>query len=206
MKPTSIVCSIFLFFSSFNANAITFDDGDVIECTRIYAPQAVRYWKLYSFYNTWNNDSDSTTYLHKYWVQYKNSRFLGVGKKFKDGSHFSWSSELKKNSYAIPPQSKMKYLETFAEDWGIVQKPEKRADSAKGEHDFIVAYKTSYDKLNNTAMVAKHSIDISCQPYYVTWLGDGIVDERYEKCDPADAMKAGWGKNGCDQQSGTPIN
>ncbi len=79
MKKYIIFLLIVLFSSIGNqtfAQNVTFDDGTVWNCDQNYAPTPVRYWKLYSFYDTWNNGTSTNTYLNEHYIQYKNASYL----------------------------------------------------------------------------------------------------------------------------------
>lgn len=47
----------------------------------------------------------------------------------------------------------------------------------------MIAYKIAYDKSNNYPDASDDISHVECQPYYVTWCGDGVVDPAYEQCD-----------------------
>lgn len=180
------------------AQNVTFDDGTTWNCDQNFTPTAVRYWKLYFFNDTWNNDTNANTYLNEYFVQYKNASYLGHGQAYPNGRLFDWTKTLRNASYTVAPHSNMSILSTQFEDWGIVQKPTTRSNPASGQYDFMIAYKVNYDKSNNYPDASDDISHVECQPYYVTWCGDGVMDAGYETCDPADSKKSGWGAGGCD--------
>lgn len=49
----------------------------------------------------------------------------------------------------------------------------------------MIAYDIGYDRSNNYPDASDDISHKECQPYYVTWCGDGVVDNGYETCDPA---------------------
>ncbi len=82
----------------------------------------------------------------------------------------------------------MQVISTRYEDWGIVQKPAIRSNPIAGQYDFMIAYKIKYDKSNNYPDTSDDISHVECQPYYVTWCGDGILDSSYEQCDGTDGI------------------
>lgn len=47
----------------------------------------------------------------------------------------------------------------------------------------MIAYDINYDRSNNYPDASDDISHKECQPYYVTWCGDGVVDNAYEVCD-----------------------
>jgi hypothetical protein len=78
-----IVITISFSFSAF-AQSVTFDDGASWTCDQYFSPTPVRYWKLYSFHDTWNNNTNQTTYLNEYKYQFQNASYLSRGAAFPD--------------------------------------------------------------------------------------------------------------------------
>jgi hypothetical protein len=180
--------SSFLHLQATFAQNVSFDDGTTWNCDQNFAPTPVRYRKLYSFYDTWNNGTSTNTYLNDYFVQYQNALFLGRGAAFPDGSLFDWTQEVRNAFYTVAPNSSMRVLSTLREDWGIAQKPATRSNPSLGQYDFMISYKINYDKSNNYPNTADDLSHVECQPYYVTWCGDGVKDSAYEQCDGNDAL------------------
>lgn len=185
----TLLSSLFNLQATFAQN-VSFDDGTTWNCDQNFAPTPVRYRKLYSFYDTWNNGTNTNTYLNDYFVQYQNASFLGRGAAFPDGSLFDWTQEVRNAFYTIAPNSSMRVLSTLREDWGIAQKPATRSNPSLGQYDFMISYKINYDKSNNYPNTADDVSHIECQPYYVTWCGDGVKDSAYEQCDGTDGLGA----------------
>lgn len=57
--------------------------------------------------------------------------------------------------------------------------------------DFLIGYKIDYDYSNNYPNATDDKSHVECQPYYVTWCGDGVRDPQYEQCDGTDGVPAG---------------
>jgi hypothetical protein len=47
----------------------------------------------------------------------------------------------------------------------------------------MIGYRIGYDISNNYPDASDDQYHIECQPYQVTWCGDGVVDAAYESCD-----------------------
>lgn len=47
----------------------------------------------------------------------------------------------------------------------------------------MIGYNISYDFSNNFPNKSDDISHVECQPYYVTWCGDGVKDDAYEQCD-----------------------
>lgn len=47
----------------------------------------------------------------------------------------------------------------------------------------MIGYRIGYDTSNNYPDATDDSYHVECQPYQVTWCGDGIIDASYESCD-----------------------
>ena len=199
----------FLFFlistSAFAGPLIKFDSGVSWECTKFHKPIPLRYGYQYGFFNSFNNSS-TTSYLHTFEVQFEKSIYLKAGEGLPNGNTFSWTKELLDGKYAVPAGKSEEVISTLKNDWAVLNHPKERASLDKNEYDFLIGFKLTFDFENNTSNKAGHFTDVACQPYYITWLGDGVVDEKFEICDPADLKKKNWGANGCNSNTGIPEN
>lgn len=85
-------------------------------------------------------------------------------------------------SYAIGPNQSVKALSTQDNNWRVVKHPTIR--STGSAYDFMIAYKIGYDTSNNYPDASDDAYHTECQPYQVSWCGDGVVDAQYsESCD-----------------------
>lgn len=75
----------------------------------------------------------------------------------------------------------MKVLSTYSADWRVVRHPTSRTIGSN--YDFMIAYKIDYDTSNNYPDASDDTSHVECQPYQVSWCGDGTVDSSYETCD-----------------------
>ncbi len=70
-----------------------------------------------------------------------------------------------------------------------------RSNPNIGQYDFMIAYQVFYDKSNNYPDTSDDISHVECQPYYVTWCGDGVRDSVYEQCDGTDGLGTGQSCN-----------
>lgn len=178
--------------SLISAQNMTFDDGTTWNCDQNFAPVPLRYQYQYEFYDVWNNPSNIPVYMNTRSIQYKNAGYLNMGQMWPNGSPVYWTNELVNNGYSVPANSSMKVLSTFADDWAILSHPLVRTTN-----DFTIAYKVGYDFSNNYPDASDDIEHVECQPYYITWCGDGVLDSAYEACDPNDTSHARWGNGEC---------
>jgi len=89
-------------------------------------------------------------------------------------------------------------LSTYKADWAVLNHPVVRTNN-----DFIIGYKVGYDFSNNYPDASDDIEHVECQPYYITWCGDGVIDAGYETCDPA---APGQSPATCDPVTCTPID
>lgn len=196
MKKINLILSLLTFLvpSVGYMQNVTFDDGTTWNCDQNFSPVALRYQYQYRFFDTWNNPANVPAYMNTYGVRYKNSTYLSVGQTWPNGKgNVYWTDALRANGYAVPAHSSAEILSTYTNDWAILNHPTTRTGN-----DFMVAYQIGYDYSNNYPDASDDISHVECQPYYVTWCGDGVVDVGYETCDPADPAKTGWGAGGCD--------
>ena len=159
---------------------MTFDDGTTWNCDQNFAPVALRYQYQYRFFDTWNNLANVPAYMNEYQVRYKDSSYVRVGQTWPSGKTVDWTNQLVQNNYAVPAYSSMEVLSTFTNDWAVLNHPVVRTGN-----DFTIGYQIGYDFSNNYPDASDDIKHVECQPYYITWCGDGILDTNYETCDPA---------------------
>lgn len=176
---------------------MTFDDGTTWNCDQNFDPVPLRYYYQYGFGDVWNNPASVPAYMNTFSVRYKDSSYLRVGQTWSDGTNFDWTAQLRQNNFAIPAGSSMEIISTFANDWAVLNHPAVRTGN-----DFTIAYQMSYDYSNNYPDASDDVSHVECQPYYITWCGDGIVDPGYETCDPA---APGYTPETCSVTTCTPI-
>lgn len=173
----SLATILFTYGQSYAAESVTFDDGTVWSCDQSFSPRTVRFGYYYNFFDTFTNNNVSTynNYINTYAVQYKNANYLGVG------GAFGFTPELKALNYTVAPQQTVKILATADSNWRILRHPATR--STGGASDFMIGYKIGFDTSNNYPDASDDKYHVECQPYQVTWCGDGVLDSAYEKCD-----------------------
>ena len=176
---------------------MTFDDGTTWNCDQNFAPVALRYQYQYRFFDTWNNLANVPAYMNEYQVRYKDSSYVRVGQTWPSGKTVDWTNQLVQNNYAVPAYSSMEVLSTFTNDWAVLNHPVVRTGN-----DFTIGYQIGYDFSNNYPDASDDIKHVECQPYYITWCGDGIVDTNYETCDPA---APGQSPSTCDVVTCQPI-
>ncbi len=160
------------------AQNMTFDDGTTWNCDQNFDPVPLRYHYQFRFFDTWNNPANVPVYMNDYAVRYKDSSYLRTGQSWPNGKSVYWTNQLKNNNYAVPANSSMEVISTFTNDWAILNHPETRTGN-----DFTIAYKINYDFSNNFPDTSDDISHVECQPYYITWCGDGVLDSTYEQCD-----------------------
>ena len=176
---------------------MTFDDGTTWNCDQNFAPVALRYQYQYRFFDTWNNLANVPAYMNEYQVRYKDSSYVRVGQTWPSGKTVDWTNQLVQNNYAVPAYSSMEVLSTFTNDWAVLNHPAVRTGN-----DFTIGYQIGYDFSNNYPDASDDIKHVECQPYYITWCGDGVVDPGYETCDPA---APGQSPTTCSPVTCTPI-
>jgi hypothetical protein len=176
---------------------MTFDDGTTWNCDQNFAPVALRYQYQYGFNDTWNNPNNVPAYMNTYSVQYKNISYLSRGALWPNARSVYWTNAVTGNGYAVPPNSSTVVLSTYANDWAILSHP-----AVRTTNDFTIAYQIGYDYSNNYPDASDDISHVECQPYYITWCGDGTVDPAYETCDPA---APGQSSTTCSVTTCTPI-
>ena len=174
LLPIVLLALGYMSATSAFAESVTFDNGTTWSCDQSFAPAPVRYWYNYTFHDSWNNPTSQNTYLNTFEIQYKNANYLSA-----DGV-FAWTDVLRTANFTVAPASSIVALTTNP-NWGVTRKPSTRA--VVSGYDFMIGYKIGYDKSNNYPDATDDIQHVECQPYYVTWCGDGIVDTEYETCD-----------------------
>lgn len=160
------------------AAPVTFDDGTTWNCDQHFSPVVLRYGYYQGFFDTFHNNNASiyTNYINTFDVQYQNASYLGAG------GAFDFTPELVNQGYAIGPNQSLRILSTTDNNWRVVRHPATR--STGQNYDFQIAYRIGYDTSNNYPDASDDSYHIECQPYQVSWCGDGVVDSQYgESCD-----------------------
>lgn len=89
-----------------HAQSITFDDGTSWTCDQYFAPAPVRYMYTHTFYDDFNNPTDSNLYLTTFAVQYKNASYLSA-----DG-FFDWTDVLRSNLFTSSPGTSVRAITT----------------------------------------------------------------------------------------------
>lgn len=182
MKPNCTNTVVFLIalastIGGLSAQTVTLDSGETLSCNRVFTPNVVRYGYYMGFFNNFKNTNTSTfTYfLNTFDVQYKNANYLA------SGGEFDFTPELKAQKHAVAPNQSIRAIATGDNNWRVVRHPAQR--STGENYDFMIAYKTTYDTSNNYPDTADDKSQVSCQPYQVSWCGDGVLDKEYETCD-----------------------
>lgn len=158
------------------AKTIVFDDGKSLTCDQTFAPRTLRYSYYYGFHDDFRNPNTSTTYyINGFTINYKNGNYLNMGKPFK------LTDALKSSLHAVAPNQTMRILETGGDDWRVASHPATRTTGSG--YDFMIGYETKYDTSNNYPDASDDKSHIGCQPYQVSWCGDGMIDAAYETCD-----------------------
>lgn len=76
----------------------------------------------------------------------------------------------------------MRVIETGDNNWRVATHPVTR--TMGNAYDFMIAYKIGYDTSGNHPDPSDDLSHIECQPFQVSWCGDGVVDSSHgESCD-----------------------
>ncbi len=114
---------------------------------------------------------------------------------------FNFTDWLKNKSYIVNPWNKGTWLKAN-NFYKIYNRPVKR----NHKNLYLVYQMNFYKQINGKWDMNNLHKNYDCQPYEITWCGDGIVDNYYDKalkkqisetCDPQDPNKLNWGNNGC---------
>lgn len=186
-KLLLMLAVFFLPLSSF-AKTVISDSGVKVKCGKMHPVVSLRYGASYRFFHTWNNNSDKPVYFHRYSIFFKNGYYFDKGKPF------NWTQKIRDLGFSILPYTSQELISTTT-GWRVDSKPD---SLKKRDYDFLVAYTIEYDFKNNTKSKWGHKKDVACQPYLVTWLGNGVLEDKYEACDPMDPNKIGWVDGVCD--------
>jgi hypothetical protein len=176
---------------------MTFDDGTTWNCDQNFDPIPLRYYYQYRFFDALTNPASVPLYVNTFGVRYKDSSYVRMGQNWPDGTSVNFTSQLIANNFAVPANSSMEVLSTFTNDWAVVNHPAVRTGN-----DFTIGYQIGYDYSNNYPDASDDIQHVECQPYYITWCGDGVIDPGYETCDPA---APGQSPTTCDVNTCTPI-
>ncbi len=195
-----------LFLCMVSVKAVQFDDGTYWECGDVKKPVALRYGYQYRFFDVFKSNSSNRLFLQSFAVRYKNSKYLAQGESYPNGEFFWWSKELMQNNYAVDNKTKFMVISTYKNDWAVLHHPAARGRLSSNDYDFMIAYRYDYVVGNESSSASYFHSTVTCQPYYITWLGDGVIDVPYEVCDPGDESRSSWGMRGCDGSDGTPLN
>lgn len=89
-----------------------------------------------------------------------------------------------RNKFVIPTKGQLE--ETYGENLVNMNK------------DFMIKYYYGYQTVVDGKKVGKLKKYLGCQPYQVSWCGDGVLDKEYDEvCDPQDPKKQGWVMGQC---------
>jgi hypothetical protein len=191
MHKLSVILATFFVCISSYADTVVLDGGIKMKCNKVHSVVNLRYGASYRFFHTWNNHSDNPVYFHRYSVSFKNGYY------FDKGEPFNWTQVTRELGFSVLPKVSQEIIATTTK-WKIDSRP----DSIKSrEYDFLIAYILEYDFKNDTKSKRGYKKDVACQPYLVTWFGNGILEDKYETCDPMDENKIGWTDGVCELRS-----
>jgi hypothetical protein len=68
------------------------------------------------------------------------------------------------------------------------------APATRNAKNLVMKYYIDYQPVDAKGILfGTRKTHLECQPYEITWCGDGIVDREYnETCDPNDPKKTNW--------------
>jgi len=76
------------------------------------------------------------------------------------------------------------------------------APATRNAKNLVMKYYIDYQPVDAKGILfGTRKTHLECQPYEITWCGDGIVDREYnETCDPNDPKKTNWWNGWCDRE------
>jgi len=148
-----------------------------VKCDNIFEGTVLRYNKGYRFYQEFEA-GDRDIFMNRYNVYFENPQYLDQGSKF------DWTQDLKNRKYRIKANSSMRIFSTGKVPWRIAKHPKRRTNATVESHDFVIKYKVDYDYSDTPKDRSDDKTVVDCKYYSVSWCGDGIVDKKYEECEP----------------------
>lgn len=165
-----------------------------LQCDKVHKSRILRLNNEYSLTLGFYNHSDSEMILGDYSINFYGGDYGGNGIP-----EYHWNDWIKSKNGIIKPTESGTILSS--DKYTIVNIPPKRAFD-----NLLVQYTTKYKTLFNGKPIGFSRSYISCQPYEISWCGDGVLEQEYdEMCDPADPQKQGWGVGGCNPKTCQPI-
>lgn len=172
-------------------NSVIFQ-GKTFQCDKVYESRTLRANHGYSLKLNFYNRGDTAVIIKSYKVNFD-------GMNYGDAPTYQFTDWIKAKKGIIEPKETGEIL--YSSEYRISRIPEKRAFD-----NLLVRYDTGYKTVSNGKEIGFTKPYISCQPYAISWCGDGVLEQEYdEMCDPADPQKQGWGLGGCNPKTCQPI-
>ena len=176
------------------------------------------WWSRLGIYDEFVNSSDNT-----YLYYDKENRYPYTWKKLQSTTNWDMSDPLfnyVNNSkrpkfwytskagdlyHIFDPKFTDKYLQADS-DRGI-QLRSVASGTNKDAPAFLLRVHTNYRQFLGAGKVWDLRKHTECFYFYANWCWDGVLQaDKWEKCDPNDPNKVGWGNGGCNNASCQPIN
>ncbi len=144
-------------------------------CSKTHPSEVLRYNYQYDFTNTFYNTDDYEKYLLAFTPTFIEEYDFNLG----ENPIFDWTSDVKSTDFIMYPKTNPKFI-TSTSKYQIRAVPQVRSSS-----NLFVAYSINYEYESYAgSKVWRNKTYIACQPYEISWCGDGVLDKAYgESCD-----------------------
>jgi hypothetical protein len=146
-----------------------------VNCNITKPSEVLRYDYQYDFTNTFYNPDDYEKYLLEFTPTFIEEYDYNLG----ENPVFDWTSDVKSTRFIVSPKTNPKFI-TSTSKYQIRAVPHVRSSN-----NLFVAYSINYEYESYAgSKVWRNKTYIACQPYEVSWCGDGVLDKAYgESCD-----------------------
>lgn len=198
-----VILSIFTFTANIYADSnvrywkeITCTASDKAKwCDQCFESRTLRYWNVYTLMDYIHNVTPTDIYIDEF--QYKIDKWLEM--HWQDNLNLEYTDWIVNKDYIVKKWEswravEMKWFEiNYLPFWWV-----------RAKDNVYIRYIASVQNYVNWQAVWALRSHTECQPYEITWCGDGILDPE-ETCDPKDPTKKGWWIGWCDKQTCKPI-
>lgn len=186
-------------------------------CDQSFPVKKLRYWQAYVFNDTVTNDSWAPIQIKNFWLDFNARWNFWTFVNERTGQTLNTSKDNLLSHYAdwVLKQNKIIYpgnndVAVYTHRYEVVWIPatankngtkSKYTESDRNLYDLFLVYRMRYNDIINWQVSSTLKEHTECQPYNISWCGDGIYDKEFnETCDPNDPNKTNWWNGWCSQE------
>lgn len=167
-------------------------------CNECFESRTLRYGYVYELINSMRNPEKNPIYIEE--GSFALSRGALINNKGIN-NELEYSDWIANKNYILNPKDSGEIVSI--KNFSIDNLP----SEGRKSNNMIIEYIFDFQKVENNKPVGNLMEHTTCQPYEISWCGDGVLDKEYgEMCDAKDLKRQGWGLGGCDERTCKPID